>query len=304
MRPLLPLVLLGLASCTVDTDESIFVEGVLTPKVEEDGCVYQAVLSNPTFSLGGLYDIGGATSGYFAALQVRTNLPSTFNTTDVTQSKTQSPNYPSYGPVDNNVVIFETAKITYELLTDETTGELLEAAAQRLDIKNLACDKGVCEIEEQTVTATGAVFNAQTSLNTASVASTDLVPLSLARNLAAVVDEAGALASPNERMELKATVSIVASTTGSGDIRKVTSFPMTYPIELCVGCIAATDEICERFNAVVAPSPNADKVCDPGQDALFQACVCVERDNAGRPVEPQVITKVVTEADSCDEEAN
>lgn len=308
MRPLLPLVLLGLASasCTVATDESIFVEGVVPPEVSAtDGCSFKAVQSNPVFSTGGIYDIGGASRGYFAALQVRTNLPSTFSTTDVSSSRTQSPNYPNYGPVDNNVVIFENAKISYEVLTDEETGKALQAAASTLNPpQNLKCVKGVCAIEEVTVTAGGTVFNQQTSLNTASIASTELVSFSLATNLKQIAERAGVLSAPADRLKMIATVSIVGSTTGNGEIRKVTSFPLPFPIDLCIGCIAANEDICDNFDAIVVANPNAaDEVCIAGQDRPFQVCACIERNNAGEPTTtPPTVTKAVTTADSCNEE--
>lgn len=297
------LVLGGLASCTVDTEESIFIEGVLPP---DDKCTVSA--TSIVFQPSGIYDIGGgARSGYDAALKVRTNLPSTFSNIDVTQSKTQSPNYPNYGPVDNNVVIFESAIVEYEIQTDAATGDALQAASDAVG-QNLTCKDGVCTIKEQTVTATGTVFNTQTNLNTPSIATAELLPLSVANALNAIVEAAGPatpLASPGGRLQLIATVSIVGSTTGNGDLRKIKSFPLPYPIDLCRGCLVPTDDICDEFDAIAfgaVDSTTGDPLlsCRPGQDVPSAFCFCVERDNAGNPTSPLTPTKAVTAVDSCD----
>jgi hypothetical protein len=295
------LVLGGLTSCTVDTDESIFIEGVLPPN---DECKVSA--GDIVFQPSGVYDIGGARSGYDAALKVRTNLPSTFSSGDVGQSKTQSPNFPNYGPVDNNVVIFESAVVEYEIQTDAATGDALQAASESVG-QNLTCTDGVCTIKAQTVTATGTVFNTQTNLNAASIATAELVPLSLANALNDIVVEAGSatpLASPGGRLRLIATVSIVSSTTGNGDLRKIKSFPLPYPIDLCRGCLLPSEELCEEFTAIPFGAVDADGepllTCRPGQDVPSAGCFCVERNAAGQPTSPLTPTKLVTAADSCD----
>jgi hypothetical protein len=284
----------ALASCQAN-DEAIFIEGVLPP---DSSCLVSS--SSTVFLPSGLYDIGGAQSGYNAALKVRTNLPSTFKNSDIGVS----PNYPNYGPVDNNIVIFDSAEIEYELLTDAATGEQLE----QLSNGQLECDAGACTIAPRTVTASGSVFNQQTNLNTASLVSTELLPRDLADTLKALSDNLGGtspLAAPGGRLKLIATVAVIGSTTGSGDIRKVKSFPLPYPIDLCVGCLVATEEFCDEFDAVVVNGAAAAQVCRVGQDQLFSACVCFEKDNAGNKVidpvtgKPKPTSTVVTDADSC-----
>jgi hypothetical protein len=288
------LVFSALASCQAN-DEAIFIEGVLPP--DKDCLVSSAGL---VFLPSGAYDLGGAQSGYTAALKVRTNLPSTFKNSDVGVS----PNYPNYGPVDNNIVIFDSAEVEYELQTDAATGVLLAQNSNG----QLSCDAGVCTIGPRTVTASGTVFNSQTNLNTASLVATELIPLDLAERLKNLNDNLGAngpLAAPGGRLKLIATVSVVGSTTGSGEIRKVKSFPLPYPIDLCVGCLVATEEFCTPFNAVAVTNPSTDKICSVGQDQVVSACFCYELDNAQNPVldpvtgKPKPTGTIVTDADSC-----
>lgn len=298
--PLLAALALGsLAACQAN-DESIFIEGVLIP---DENCLVSS--AGTVFQPSGVYDIRGARSGYSASLKVRTNLPATFNSTDVTQSKTQSPNYPNYGPVDNNVVIFDSAEVEYELQTDADTGERLE----QLSDGQLSCNAGKCTIAPRTVTASGSVFNQQTTLNTASLATVELLPLDLAQSLNKLNDqlgEEGPLPSPGQRLRLIATVSLVGSTTGSGEIRKLKSFPLPHPIELCVSCLFADEADCEEYDALPILSASADLVCTLGQDRAFSTCACPKLDNAGEPVVDAagnvVFTKPVTEADSCTED--
>jgi hypothetical protein len=291
--PLVAALTLGaLTGCSGD-DAAVFIEGVL---VKDAACTVSS--AGTVFRAGGTYDIAGAQGGYNVGLKVRTNLPSTFNSGNANQS----PNYPNYGPVDNNVVVFDSAVVEYTLAVDVDTGTNLETFTN----KQIDCEtsedsaSAICTIKPRTVTASGTVFNPQSSLNTAGLVATELVPKDLAEVLQAAFEGVGALQAPGDTARLTATVSLVGSTTGSGEYRKLTSFPLPFPIDLCVGCLVASDEFCEAFDAV-AVETNAP-VCDVGQDTRTSSCFCFEKNNAGAPAQnpPTATDTPVLDADSCD----
>lgn len=304
--PLIATLTLGaLAGCS-GSDAAIFIEGVLVRDATD--CTVSS--ADTLFRSGGTYDLAAAQNGYSVGLKVRTNLPSTLSSV----GGNQSPNYPNYGPVDNNVVVFDSAVVEYTLAVDTETGTNLEAFTN----KQIDCEpsedsaNAICTIKPRTVTASGTVFNPQASLNSAGLVATELVPKDLADVLQAAFEGVGALQFPGDSARLTATVSLVGSTTGSGEYRKLTSFPLPFPIDLCVGCLVASKEFCEVFDAFPAASKDAQGkpvvICVPGQDQVVSRCECKKLDNAGNEVLdpttqiPVTTGTVVVDADTCDGE--
>lgn len=294
MRASLPLLFVGLASgsCVVEEDVAMFIEGALPATAP--ACVVKS--TDTVFLSQGVLDLG-LKSGYAASLKVRTNLPATFNNQDVTQDQGRSPNYPDYGAVDNNVVTFESADISFSFKADANTilglkTRIAEGANNPdspLAGVNLTCDVDTCTTSTViTVPAAGTVFNTQTQLNTATVVNLELLPSDLVRKFdalyAAVRDIDGDnldvrtyLDTPAELQRLNLEIVLRGRTTGNQNFRKVTSAPYPFDINICVGCLAPTPEICAGFNALAVTFEDVE-ACLPSQDDATGACVCADTD--------------------------
>jgi hypothetical protein len=304
-RSLIALLAPGLfaVSC-VEEDAAMYIEGVL-PLVADNECSVSA--GDNVFQPFGILDLAAASGGYTTFLKVRTNLPATFNNQQVQQSRQQSPNYPDYGAVDNNVVIFESAAVTFEFASDEETVALLAAAAARVGgaAANLDCDGGVCSggNAPEIIPAGGTAFNQQTSLSTPTVVVTDLLSASTAATLRAVyetaVDVAGRdvalerqlLAVPGQRQRVNFNVALTGKTTGSGDLRPVVSAPFPFGIDICFGCLAPNQAVCDDFDAQAIDITDAE-TCALGVDAATSVCGCVDATGA-------VFDIVRNDADAC-----
>lgn len=296
----LPLTALVVASLTttacVEEDAAMFIEGVLP--VEAGVCVVASTAT--VFDNSGILDLN-ADRGYSAALKVRTNLPSTFSGQDVSQGRTQSPNYPNYGIVDNNVVIFETAEVTFTLQSDADTIGALSAAASQVNGANLACSATACgspldavgQPIPDIVPAGGTAFNEQTGLNGEALVSADIVSGATAQTLKAVYQKAAELEAanleartlldvPGETQRLTVEVVLVGRTTGSQGLRLVRSAAFPFAVDVCLGCLKPDDALCEEFNARSFFSEGAEDVCIEGQD--FQTSVCACADAQGIPI--------------------
>lgn len=285
--PLTVIIAAGLASTgCVEEDAAMFIQGVL-PLVPED-CEVQA--TDAVFASSGVLDLRVG-RGYTASLKVRTNLPATFNNQDVQQSRTQSPNFPNYGAVDNNVVIFETAEVTFSLQTDANTVLDLAAAAAQVDGGgSLTCSGGTCtSAQPDIIPAGGTAFNVQTQLNGEALVVTELLSSTTAQTLRAVyekaielqpglVDERRFLDVPGERQRLNIEVILVGRTTGSQSLRLVRSAPFPFGIDVCLGCLEPDAAFCREFGANVEllVDPEA-QTCIPGQDFPTAACGCLNR---------------------------
>ncbi len=304
-RSLVALLAPGLfAAGCVEEDAAMFIEGVLPQLVDKECLVSDG---DTVFRPFGTIDLAAASGGYTAFLKVRTNLPATFNNQDVQQDKSISPNYQDYGPVDNNVVIFESAAVTFEFASDADTIDLLSAAAGQVGgaAANLDCGGGVCSGggAPEVIPAAGTAFNTQTSLNDATVVVTDLMSASTAATLRAVYEKAieiagrgvavdrQLLAVPGQKQRVNFNVSLTGKTTGSGDLRPVTSAPFPFGIDICFGCLAPNQAVCEEFDAVAANLVDAE-TCDLGIDAATSICACVDAAGA-------VFDVVRNDADVC-----
>jgi hypothetical protein len=283
----------GLSAACMEEDAAMFIEGVL-PLVPE-ACEVQS--TQTIFSTCGLLDLRVG-RGYTANLKVRTNLPATFNNQDVQQSRSQSPNFPNYGAVDNNVVIFETAEVTFTLQSDaDTVLDLAAAAAQVDGGSSLACSGGTCTSSQpEVIPAGGTAFNQQTSLNREALVTTELLSSSTAQTLlavyekaivlqAAAVDDRRFLDVPGETQRLNVEVVLVGRTTGSQNLRLVRSAPFPFGIDICRGCLEPDAGFCRGFgdNVVLLPDPDA-AVCIPGQDFASAKCGCLNADGSERDV--------------------
>lgn len=296
----------GLATAGCMKEEAaMFIEGAL-PLVPEE-C--EVAAGDNVFLSNGILDLGGG-SGYTVALKVRTNLPATFNNQDVQQDQTRSPNYQDYGAVDNNVVIFESAEVTFTLQSDaDTIGTLGAAASPEIRGNSLSCADGVCGSPidpdnpdrriPEIIPAAGTVFNTQTQLNQPAVVFSEVLSASTAQTLRAVYEAAAALESqdladrtfldvPGETQRLNLEIVLVGRTTGSQNLRTVRSAPFPFGIDVCIGCLAPDAELCRKFNAVpvaVVSGANNDpaQTCFVGQDFLTAACVCVDNNGDGVP---------------------
>lgn len=274
------------AGC-VDNEAVVFIEGAL-PLLAPD-CEVDAASND--FASNGIFDLLGG-SGYTTFLKVRTNLPSTFSGQDVSQSRTQSPNYPAYGPADNNVVIFDGAEIEYSFVTDQLTSEKLVATAKREGFTGeLECRAAVegdllrtCTLGKRAVAVSGSVFNTQTSLNAAAAIATQAVPpdlgIELARLYKQTATDAGTeatnlalLTAPADRQRVIASVALVGQTTGSGDLRRIKTFAFPFPVDLCLGCLIPDQTFCADRGAIAVPV-SEDGDCIAGVDLAVSACFC------------------------------
>jgi hypothetical protein len=289
--PLTAILAAGLATTGCMNEEAaMFIEGALP--LAPDAC--EVANNNSVFLPSGTLDLGRGGGGYSSFLKVRTNLPATFNNQDVQQDQTRSPNYPDYGAVDNNVVIFETAEVTLSLESDTDTIAALRAALNQVDGANLECSATECHTKEiERVPAAGTVFNTQTQLNQPAVVAAEVLPGTFAQTLRALYEaakgtEAQALDKrtfldvPGEKQRLNLEIVLVGRTTGSQNLRTVRSAPFPFGIDICIGCLAPDEALCNTFNAVSVPIPEA-QACIEGQDFSTNVCVCVDANNDGRP---------------------
>jgi hypothetical protein len=262
----------GLAGC-VEDDGSVFIEGVI-PIDRDTECVANA--ASIVFVNAGSYDLAPAAEalqGYTAALKVRTNLPSTFTTADLATSRGQAPNYPNYGPTDNNIVIFESATVNFTFVT--TDPAVIAAATNG----GFTCDAetNVCTGEGSRQLISGSVFNLNTAIGSASAVFLEAFSAAEAAKFKEIFS--GSLEGSSKKSQrIVAEMSVQGVTTGSGSSRPVKSFPYPFSIDLCVGCLNPSNEFCEGLET--AGGLTASKVlveelpCIEGQDALFSVCWC------------------------------
>lgn len=282
------------ANGCVEEDAAMFIQGAL-PLLPAD-CEVSS--QDNVFLPSGTLDLG-TRKGYTSFLKVLTNLPATFNNQDVQQDAQRSPNFPDYGAVDNNVVIFETASIDFELKGAVEDTDLLEIASAGA----LSCQGGSCTSnadneagKREEVPAAGTLFNVQTSLNTPQVVVTEAISSSTASALLATftqaATDAGLLAGdgdianpeaaqltnllvlPSQSQRLTMNISLTGTTTGSGDLRPVKSAVFPFGVDVCIGCLAPDAAFCRKFDAVVLSLENEN--CITGQDIPTAVCGCVD----------------------------
>ena len=318
---------LAFANGCVKQDAAMFIEGALPLKAP--ACIVSA--TDTVFQSSGTLDLlAAAGSGYASFLKVRTNLPATFNNTDVSQDQTRSPNYPDYGPVDNNVVIFESAAIDLALQSDKASllafGNAAAATEQETGLR-FTCGGGECSTNpngdpaaREIVPAAGTAFNIQTTLNSPQVIVTEALSGNTASILlntfieaaklhgavdgdgkinAVVAQEVNLLVVPGQRQRVQTNISLTGTTTGSGDLRPVTSFDFPFGIDVCIGCLRPDAAFCEKVDAVVlglvegGAAATPIEGCIASQDIQTAVCGCVRAD--GTP-DGRIVTN---DADIC-----
>lgn len=252
----IPLVLgavaaIATASSCVDANAAVFIAGVL-PVNSNTGCT--AAPGSGLYQASGVLDIGAAgTDGntYIGAVEVVTNLPATFNTQDVTQSRQRTPNFPNYGNADTNIILFQEAEV---FLTLEDGSDVANAPSQ-----------GAPRIS----TVGGSVANEQSNLGQETAVFIPLVTSDEANRLQASTVGA-ALTDATKRARVVANVRVRGRTTG-GSV--VTSGLFSYPIELCKRClvgVGTTDGVnCADPNQVLTANPDA---CTTGADEISSYC--------------------------------
>ncbi len=239
------------ASCVVEDDGTVFVQGAL-PLDPADDCVAQA--DSEIFLSSGLLDILEP-RGYTAALQVVTNLPSTFSGGEVNKDV----NYPDYGATDNNIIIFSSAEIDFEFQVG--AGDVAAVEGVQIDgAAVFACDGTTCTATGQKPAVSGTVFNEQTSLS--STAAVFLEAMSATDAVFFAEALAGVLQFPSDRARIIAKMRLKGTTTGNGEL---TTFTFPFPIDLCRGCLVPNADFCEGKGAVLVPNAAQD-VCFLGQD--------------------------------------
>jgi hypothetical protein len=274
MRFLLPgavgIIAAGMAGCVQD-DGSVFIDNALLIDPESNNCVVNA--QTGTLLAAGLFDVLNPARGYQAALKVRTNLPATFTTSDVTQGETKAPNYPDYGATDNNIIIFKNASVDFSFVTNA------ETAAAVAD--NFTCDNAnTCTRPGEDSLVSGSVFNVNTSLSTEAVVF--LEAISAAEATLFKDTFADQLATTSARQRVIANIRVQGTTTGTGEI---SSFPFPFAIDLCKGCLAPDNDFCAGLPAnagvVGAARPADNDICFLGQDFPSSKCFCVQQNANG-----------------------
>ena len=229
-----------------------FIEGVL--QLEAPECTADA--SDDIFVATALLDIGFDPNGLDAnslilPLKVRTNLPSTFSTQQLTKDQTSSPNFTTYGNVDTNIITFNTSEIFYS--TDADRGADLQLGNNGTPVNdNTARRTGV----------SGVAFNEQTQLLTESVIFTTAITKEDAGALAAEPFISNGLINADSRVRVIANIRLEGQTTGNATVRTP---PFPFAVELCRGCL-----IPQCPAGQIAVPANPDGVCIRGQDDPFE----------------------------------
>jgi hypothetical protein len=292
---------LGAAGC-MEEEAAMFIEGAL-PLVP-DQC--EVAAQDSVFLPSGTLDLGRGGGGYTGFLKVRTNLPATFNNQDVQRDQQRAPNFPDYGAVDNNVVIFESAEVTFSFQSDADTIGTLSAAARQVGGANLECAGNECRSPvAEIIPAAGTVFNTQTQLNQPSVVVSEIISGATAQTLKAVYAQAAELDGdllternfldvPGETQRINLEIVLVGRTTGSQNLRAVRSAPFPFGVDICIGCLAPDAGFCRMFDAVPVAIPEA-QACITGQDFATAVCVCVDADPDGADEElPDGVPDAIT----------
>jgi hypothetical protein len=255
----------GLATGCVNEDISLFVQGAQLIDPQE-GCLVDP--ANDVFFSGARLDLLNPTS-YTAALIVVTNLPATFNNQEVTQGQQQSPNFPDYGGVDNNVVIIDSAATKFSFVLGEDDAANVDG--------NVNCNAaGECALQDALTPASSTVFNTQTQLNSEAVVFAEVIPAATAQVLADNL--AGVLEFPSQTVRVTANVQLKGTTTGNGALRELTTIAFPLQIDVCRGCLAPDAGFCDQFGANVVGVGGEDgpSACFAGQDFPLAACVCAD----------------------------
>lgn len=141
------------------------------------------------------------------------------------------------------------------------------AASQVAGTSGLECGVGECRavtslLTPAVTTELGVVDDERVLL-----VSTDLITQDVGATLAAIVEEARAIEPTRPLAGFEAILEVVLIDNGGGR-----SLPVTFIVDVCRGCLAPTDLVCNEIGATAAPLP--DETCIPGQDLATASCVC------------------------------
>ncbi len=196
---------------------SVFIEGILPIERDQD-CVVDG--SQKVFVAGALLDIGTGddnANALVVAARAVTNLPNAFSAADESKSDVSSPNYPTYGNSDTNVVTFTESRVLFSTDDDRDGTPVLKGI-------------GVATTgEAPTATGVGGtLYNTQAQLNSAAVIFATVITEADAKSLQGWVGTQGGQARVLTHIQLAGT------TTGGGS---VLTPPFVFPVDLCTGCL-------------------------------------------------------------------
>jgi hypothetical protein len=220
------------AGCNPPPEQgTAFIEGVLA--IEAPECVVNA--NDQVFVASNTLDVGFDPNGTDAnslilPLKVRTNLPSTFSTQTLQQDQTRSPNFPTYGNVDTNIITFTTSEVFYTTDADRDDQLQLQNDGTPLN-DNTARRVGV----------SGVAFNEQTQLLSESVIFATGISQEDAAALAAEPFVAERLVNANSRVRVIVNIRLEGTTTGNSVVQ-TQLFP--FGVDLCRGCLVNPDLEC------------------------------------------------------------
>lgn len=256
--PAVTVALAGSVGCDPPPEQgTAFIEGVLP--LEAPDCTVNA--AGNVFVAGAILDVGFDPNGLDAnslilPLKVRTNLPSTFSTQTLSQDLSRSPNFQTYGSVDNNIITFTESEIFYS--TDADRDDELQLVNPGTPLNdNTARRIGV----------SGVVFNEQTQLLTESVIFATGITKEDAAALAAEPFVSEGLVNADSRVRIIANIRLEGITTGSATVR-TPAFP--FAVELCRGCLVPQCDANEELQPDAELAPEG--ICVRGQDLPFE-CV-------------------------------
>lgn len=238
------------SSCTEGT-AAMFISGVLP--VDPPECVAQA--GGNLYRGIGVLDLGEdgvLANDYTVALEVTTNLPATFTTQDVTQSRQQSPNYPNYGNADSNAIIFEQVEVYFQ---DDLGDPLPDLPSSD-------------PASRRTSSVGGSIYNQQTTLNAKAALFAPLLTSLEAQRLSTIALTQPLVGNPEARARIIARMRMIGRTTGGSTVR---SPEFSFPIEVCRGCLFAAGS---DANGDCPPGTTLtlQEFCFEGQDFPVTAC--------------------------------
>lgn len=160
------------------------------------------------------------------------------------------------------------AEVELALQMTTAQAEVFSLAAAQVDgASSLDCANGECRttvpfLTPAVTTELGLVGDERLLL-----VSIDAIPADVGATLAAVIEKARELDPAVPLTDLEATLGVTLVDHGGGR-----SLPATFVVELCRGCLAPTESICNELNATSQPL-DVDS-CLPGQDQATATCVC------------------------------
>ena len=206
---------------------SVTITNAVQPVTAGPGCS-QTEEPLPT----GVLDIS-LNTGYLAALSVRTNLPSTINTQQLTQ---QGGSYPNYGNGDANIVSFGSSEVSHR--DGEANDEPFNLLQPTANFNNGAVPGLPTQQQPRIQPSTGVVFNEQQNLGNSTLV---YVPAITPQEVQVIKDGQIGLSlagSPAARRLLLVNITLQGQTSGAGYVK---SNAFTLPVSLCFGCLLPPD---------------------------------------------------------------